>query len=54
MMIVYLNNVVFLLWWTLYFMVCDLYHVDYNIRWFELLLMQWIYNVDTNITAYAL
>ena len=34
-------------------MICNFYNVDYNVRWFEWLFMQWFYNVDNNITAYA-
>ena len=34
-------------------MECDFYIVDYNVRWFEWLFMQWFYNIDNNITAYA-
>ena len=43
-----------ILCWTFYFMAYDFCYVDFNIRWFELLFMQWIYNVDSNIIAYAL
>ena len=31
-------------------MAYDLWYVDYNIRWFELLVMQWFCNVDNKIT----
>ena len=31
----------------------DFYNVYYNVRWFEWLFMQWFYNVDDNIIAYA-
>ena len=29
------------------------YHVDYNVRWFEWLFMQWFYNVDNIFIAYS-
>ena len=32
-------------------MAYDFCYVDYNIRWLELLVMQWFCNVDNNITA---